>query len=59
MLRKQYGHYCEMPTVLRRIFRPILVNQVGSPQDGFELIDFQDELNLPFESVWVHSRSLS
>ncbi len=59
VLRKQNGHDRKMPAVLRRIFGPILVNQVGSPQDGFELVDFQNKLNLPFESVCVHSRSLA
>lgn len=59
ILPQQPGHDGHVPGVLGVVLRPAVAGQVRLPEDAFLLVDFQNEIQLPFQSFVHISLSIS
>ena len=45
---------CSSDLMFRRIFLSVFVNETGTAKHGFQLVDFNNELNLVLQAIVAH-----
>ena len=56
---KKDRHDRQMPAMLGRVLVPLGIHEVRSAGNAFQLVYFENELDLLFEAIGIHAPSLT